>query len=152
MCLVDTICVPVTLLSLLHCLSLPRRLAAGQRRPVEETPFHLEACAPGSAVLQRDRACVEIRPDLATSPPRNNVQILFSSVGDLFTHRSRFLLPTNFILQEWGRVGSEMYAWLLALVSWWGGWDAGGVFEYLSQRCPCVLVREKEDSQEKRAI
>lgn len=107
MCSVETICVPVTLLSLLHCLPLLRRLAAGQSWPVEEAPFQLEVCAAPaqrSHRLGRQHACpprVETRPDLAVSLPRNSVHLLFWSVGDLFTHRSRFLLPTNFILQEW---------------------------------------------------
>lgn len=52
MCSVETICVPVTLLSLLHCLPLLRRLAAGQSWPVEEAPFQLEVCA---APAQRSR-------------------------------------------------------------------------------------------------
>lgn len=43
--LVEAICVPVTLPSLLHCLPLLRRLAAGQR-PMEETPFHYKVCLP----------------------------------------------------------------------------------------------------------
>jgi len=94
---------------------------------------------------------VETRPDLAVSLPRNSVHMFFWSVGDLFTHRSGFLLPTNFILQEW-RKKSEMCAWLLALNSWWGGWDARGVLQYLLHPRPCVLVREKEDAQEKRII
>lgn len=42
----------------------------------------------------------EIHPGLAVSLPRNSEHILFQSVGDLFTYRSRFLLPTSFILQE----------------------------------------------------
>lgn len=62
-------------------------------------------CCPSSEVPQTGQhACpprVETRPDLAVSLPRNSVHLLFWSVGDLFTHRSRFLLPTNFILQEW---------------------------------------------------
>lgn len=37
--LAETICVPVTVPSLLHCLPAPRRLAAGRERPMEETPF-----------------------------------------------------------------------------------------------------------------
>lgn len=43
--LVEAICVPVTLPSLLHCLPLLRRLAAGQR-PMEETPFHYKVYIP----------------------------------------------------------------------------------------------------------
>lgn len=39
-------------------------------------------------------------PGLAVSLPRNSEHLLFRSVGDLFTYRSRFLLPTNLILQE----------------------------------------------------
>lgn len=39
-------------------------------------------------------------PRPGCSLPRNSVHILFWSVGDLFTRRSSFLLPTNFLLQK----------------------------------------------------
>lgn len=78
MCLAETICVPVTLLSLLHCLPLLRRLAAGQRRPVGEAPFEFEVCA-APALRSCGRVAhlptrVETRPDLAVSLPRNSVR------------------------------------------------------------------------------
>lgn len=57
------------------------------------------------------KAATQVRPPPASSEvrdppgpgcslPRNSVYVLFWSVGDLFTWRSRLLLPTNFILQK----------------------------------------------------
>lgn len=95
-CLVEMICVPVTLPSLLHCLPLLRRLAAGQRRPVEEAPFHFKVHP------SRFRGAIgwpsnySLKAEAHSGLAPGSVHLLFWSVGDLFTHRSRFLLPTNF--------------------------------------------------------
>ena len=63
-------CVPVTLLSFLHCLPLLRRLAAGPRRPRRETPFHAK-------VHLSPAPRFETHPGLAASSPGNSVYILF---------------------------------------------------------------------------
>lgn len=56
---------------------------------------------PSSEVLWNGRATAypvaETQAGLAVSLPRNSEHILFWSVGDLFTYRSRFLLPTNIL-------------------------------------------------------
>lgn len=77
----------------------------------------------------------------APARPRSIPHILFWSVGDLFTYRSRFLLPINFIF-----VGIEEERSDVCLAphprSSGGEGEARGVFEYLSQPCPvCVLER-----------
>lgn len=109
------ICVPVTLLSLSYCLPLLRRLATAQRRLRGEPPFHLKLHSaaghlPSSEGLQtgRDNAHTFCHPHATPGPPEQGrvpppetvcIQ-LFWSVGDLFTCRSRFLLPTSLTMQE----------------------------------------------------
>lgn len=93
-CWVEMICVPVTLLSLLRCLPLLRGLAVAGPRPRQETPFGGKVRPPLASSEVRDP------PGPGCSLPRNSVYVLFWSVGDLFTWRSRLLLPTNFILQK----------------------------------------------------
>lgn len=87
------LCVPGTLLSLLHCLPLLRRLTAGPRKPRQETLFHAKVRPPPAPRF-------ETHAGLAAPSPGNSVHILFWSVGDLFTQRSRFLLHTHFMLQK----------------------------------------------------
>lgn len=97
------LCVPVTLPSLLHCLPLLRRRAAGPRRPRRETPFHAKFHPPPAPRF-------ETHAGLAAPSPGNRVHILFWSVGDLFTQRSRFLLHTHFMLQK-QKERDEVCAW-----------------------------------------
>ena len=107
------LCVPVTLPSLLHCPPLLRRLTAGPRKPRQETLFHAKVHPPPAPRF-------ETHAGLAAPSPGNSVHILFWSVSDLFTQRSRFLLHTHFMLQK-QKERDEVCAWLLAPVCWWGG-------------------------------
>lgn len=52
----------------------------------------------------------ETHAGLAAPSPGNRVHILFWSVGDLFTQRSRFLLHTHFMLQK-QKERDEVCAW-----------------------------------------
>ena len=93
MCLLEIICVPVTLPSLLHCLATAEKAGC---RPKKANGRNTLSCQGPSSPSSEARD----PPRPGWPLPRNSVHILFWSVGDLFTQRSRFLLPTNFMLQK----------------------------------------------------